>query len=218
MTDFRKDRIKKWIEISVPLRSGMVHWPDDPPVKIERLLDIDHGDTSNVSILSMCAHTGTHMDAPLHFIKNGKSLDEMPFDATVGLARVIEIFDEESIKREELTSHRIRKGERLLFKTRNSIKCWNNSTFIKDFVFISQDAAEFLADRKIRAAGVDYLSVDGFGQNGFKTHITLLEAGIWIIEGLDLSSVEHGRYQLICLPINIAKGDGAPARAIVKRL
>jgi arylformamidase len=218
MTDFRKDRTRRWIDISVPLRSGMVHWPDDPSVKIEKLSDLDHGDISSVSMISMCSHTGTHMDAPLHFIKNGKGLDEMHFDATVGVARVIEIFDEESIKTEELISHRIRKGERLLFKTKNSIKCWDTRAFVKDFVYISQDAAEFLVDRKIRVAGVDYLSVDGFGENGFKTHITLLKAGIWIIEGLDLSRVEHGRYQLICLPLNIAKGDGAPARAIVKRL
>lgn len=218
MIDFRKDRTKKWIDISVPLRSGMIHWPDDPPVKIEKLFDLDHGDISNVSMISMCSHTGTHMDAPLHFIKNGKGLDEMPFEATVGLARVIEIFDEESIKSEELICNRIRQGERLLFKTKNSTKCWDTVKFVKDFVYMSQDAAEFLVGRKIRVVGVDYLSVDGFRQNRFETHTILLKAGIWIIEGLDLSRVEHGRYHLICLPLNIEKGDGAPARAIVKRL
>lgn len=218
MRDFRKYRKNKWIDISVPLKSGMVHWPDDPPVKIERLFDLDQGDMSTVSMISMCSHTGTHIDAPVHLIKNGKGLDEIPFDVVVGVARVIEIFDEKSIRAEELIRHRIRQRERLLFKTKNSIKCWNTGKFVKDFVFISQDAAEFLVDRKIRVAGIDYLSVDGFGERGFNAHITLLKAGIWIIEGLDLSGVEHGKYQLICLPLNITRGDGAPARAIVKRL
>ncbi|MGA1839811.1 MAG: cyclase family protein [bacterium] len=218
MKGSKKYRTNKWIDISVPLKSGMVHWPDDPPVKIERLFDLDQGDISSVSMISMCSHTGTHMDAPIHLIKNGKGLDEMPFDVTVGVARVIEIYDEESIRAEELVHHQIRQGERLLFKTRNSIKCWNTSQFVEDFVYISRDAAEFLVDRKIRVAGIDYLSVDGVGEQGFKTHITLLKAGIWIIEGLDLSGVEHGRYQLICLPLNITRADGAPARAIIKRL
>ncbi|MGA1863963.1 MAG: cyclase family protein [bacterium] len=218
MSGSRKYRTNEWIDISVPLKSGMVHWPDDPPVKIERLSDLDQGDLSTVSMISMCSHTGTHMDAPIHLIKNGKGLDEMPFDVTVGVARVIEIFDEKSISAEELARYQIRKGERLLFKTRNSIKCWNISRFVKDFVYISRDAAEFLVERKIRVAGIDYLSVDGIGEKGFNAHIVLLKAGIWIIEGLDLSGVEHGRYQLICLPLNITRGDGAPARAIVKRL
>ena len=217
MTYFKRKSQKEWIDISVPLRNGMVNWPDDPPLKIERVLDLDQGDRTNVSMVSMCLHTGTHIDAPLHYFENGNGVDNMPFDATVGLARVIEIFDEKSIKSRELINHRICKGERLLFKTKNSIRCWKNDTFVKDFVFISLDAAEFLVDCKVRSVGIDYLSVDGFRDEESKTHMTFLEAGIWIIEGLNLSRVEHGKYQLICLPLNIIKSDGAPARAIVKR-
>lgn len=196
----------------------MVKWPGDPPVKIERLLDLDHGDESNISMISMGSHTGTHMDAPLHFIKGGKGLDEMPFIATIGLSRVIEIFDKESIKTKELIHHQIRQGERILFKTKNSEKCWHSKSFIEDFIYIPQDTAEFLVDRKVRTIGIDYLSVGGFRENGAKTHLRLLEAGIWIIEGLNLAHVEHGKYQLICLPLRIIKSDGAPARAVIKRV
>ncbi len=211
-----KPNKKGWIDISVLLKSGMINWPGDPPVKIERVHDLDHGDRNTISTISMGSHTGTHMDAPLHFIKGGKGLDEMPLDVTIGSARVIEIVDQESIKVEELIKHGIGQGERILFKTKNSTACWGSDTFVEDFVYISQEGAEFLVERKIRSVGVDYLSVGGFRKNGAKTHITLLEAGIWLIEGLDLSKVEPGKYQLICLPLKILKSDGAPARAIVK--
>jgi arylformamidase len=208
----------EWYDISIPLKNGMVTWPGDPPVKVKRLLDVDHGDGITLSAISMGTHTGTHMDSPFHFIKGGKGLDEMPFDATIGLARVIEIYDEKSIKIEELLKCRIRKGERVLFKTKNSARCWKSNSFKKDFVYISQDAAEFLANRKIRTVGVDYLSVDEFGHNESMTHMTLLKAGIWIIEGLNLCQIEQGTYQMICLPLKIVNSDGAPARAIVKRV
>lgn len=205
-----------WIDISLPLRNATVHWPSDPPVRIERTLDMERGDASNLSAISMGSHTGTHMDAPLHFIRGGKGIDKMPLDATVGRARVIEIHDTESIKPEELAHHRIRRGERILFKTQNSLRCWKAKSFIEDFVFISKEAARFLGDRGVRVVGVDYLSVGGFKKDGIETHKTLLEAGIWIIEGLNLSGVKRGKYDLICLPLKLDEGDGAPARAILR--
>ena len=115
---------KKWIDISVSLHSGMVHWPDNPPVKIERMKDMDKGAVCNVSVMSLGAHTGTHMDAPLHFIKNGKSLDKLPMEATIGPARVIEIKDQKMVRPDELRGHNLRRGERILLKTRNSTRCW----------------------------------------------------------------------------------------------
>ena len=128
----------KWIDISVTLHSGMVHWPDNPPVKFERMLDMDCGGVCNVSTMSMGSHTGTHMDAPLHFVRGGSSLDQMPLDATIGAARVIEVRDKESIKPAELHRHRIRRGERILFKTHNSSHIWKRDKFYKDFVYISK--------------------------------------------------------------------------------
>lgn len=205
-----------WIDVSVPLRTGMVHWPDNPPVSIERMLDIDRGDVANVSRLSMGAHTGTHMDAPLHFFQSGTGIDKMPLSAAIGLARVIEIRDPESIKPEELRPHHIQRGERILFKTRNSARCWQTNDFVEDFVYISQEAALYLAAQQVQIVGVDYLSVGGFFKDGVETHDALLEAGIWIIEGLNLANVEPGIYELICLPLKIEDGDGAPARAILR--
>jgi arylformamidase len=207
-----------WIDVSVPLRSGMVHWPDNPPVSIERMLDMERGDVANVSKISMGSHTGTHMDGLLHFVRGGKGLDEMPLDATIGRARVIEIRDPESVKAEELRPHGVRRGERVLFKTRNSARSWPSEDFIEDFVYVSQGAARYLAACEVRTVGIDYLSVGGFRKDAVETHRALLEAGIWVIEGLYLSGVETGEYELICLPLKIERSDGAPARAFLRAI
>jgi len=205
-----------WIDVSVPLRTGMVHWPDNPPVLVERTLDIELGDVANVSKLSMGAHTGTHMDAPLHFFQKGKGIHTMPLSVAMGLARVIEIRDPESIKPEELRPHQIQRGERVLFKTRNSPRCWQTDDFVEDFVYISQEAARYLAAQQVQIVGIDYLSVGGFTKDGVETHHALLEAGIWLIEGLNLTNIDPGIYELICLPLKIEDADGAPARAILR--
>jgi arylformamidase len=206
-----------WIDVSVPLRSGMVHWPDNPPVRIERMLDMECGDAANVSTISLGSHTGTHMDAPIHFVPGGAGMDRMPLDATIGQARVIEIQDPISIKPDELDPHGIGRGERVLFKTQNSTRRWWTQDFVEDFVYVSQEAARYLADRGVRTVGVDYLSVGGFWKDGVETHQALLGPGIWVIEGLDLSGIGPGEYELICLPLKVEDGDGAPARAIVRR-
>jgi arylformamidase len=195
----------------------MVHWPDNPPVRIERMLDMERGDAANVSVLSLGSHTGTHMDAPIHFVRDGVGMDRMPLDATIGHARVIEIQDPVSIKPDELGPHGIGRGERILFKTRNSSREWWTQGFIEDFVYVSQEAARYLADSEVRTVGVDYLSVGGFREDGVETHQALLSAGIWVIEGLNLSRVGPGEYELTCLPLKEADGDGAPARAILRR-
>ena len=209
---------KPWIDISVPLKDAMVHWPGDPPVSIKRMKDIEQGDTANVSVISMGVHSGTHMDAPIHFIQEGKGIDYVPLDTAVGRARVIEIRDPGSIKPEELARHRIRRGERILFKTVNSSHVWQNDDFVEDFVFISDDAADFLVNRGVRLVGIDYLSVGGFKDGGSYVHNTLLGGGIWIVEGLNLSDITPGKYDLICLPLRIIGGDGSPARAILRPL
>ena len=206
-----------WIDISVPLRSGMVHWPDNPPVRIERMLDMERGDAANVSTISLGSHTGTHMDAPIHFVPGGAGMHRMPLDATIGRARVIEIQDSVSIKPDELGPHVIGRGERVLFKTRNSAQRWWTEDFFEDFVYVSQEAARYLADLGVRTVGVDYLSVGGFWKDGVETHQALLGTGTWVIEGLYLSGVEPGEYELICLPLKVQDGDGAPARAILRK-
>jgi arylformamidase len=206
-----------WVDISVPLRSGMVHWPDNPPVRIERMLDMERGDVANVSKISLGSHTGTHMDAPIHFVRAGEGIDRLPLDATIGRARLIEIQDPVSIKPDELSQHGIGRGERVLFKTRNSSLGWWTQDLIEDYVYVSQEAARYLANREVRTVGVDYLSVGGFREDCVETHQALLGAGIRVIEGLDLSKVEPGEHELICLPLKVEDGDGAPARAILRK-
>jgi arylformamidase len=205
-----------WRDVSVPLRTGIVHWPDNPPVSIERMLDISRGDNANVSALSMGSHTGTHMDAPVHFLNDGIGLDRMDLDATLGAARVIQIDDEEAIYREVIENEDIQPGDRVIFRTRNSFSDWWLEPFKTDFVYLSHEAAEFLADRRVLTVGVDYLSVGGYKRDGAQTHRALLGAGIWIIEGLRLNYIEPGDYELICLPLLITGADGAPARALLR--
>ena len=214
----KKSKSSNWIDVTIPVRSGMLHWPGDVSVKVEKKQDMTKGDRVTLSTLSLGAHTGTHMDAPMHFIKGGKSLDELPFEATVGVARVIEVEDPVSVKIDDLKPLGIRKEERILFKTRNSTVDWHLEKFKEDFVFISQAAARYLVDRKVQTVGIDYLSVGGFKVDGLETHNHLLGAGIWVIEGLDLSKVKPGRYQMICLPLRLQNTEGSPARVILKKL
>jgi arylformamidase len=194
----------------------MPQWPGDSPFDIARDSDMSKGDHENVSRISLGVHTGTHMDAPLHFLADGMPMDTLPIDAVVGPARVIEIEDTESIKPAELYPHDIESGERILFKTVNSSRAWKTDEFYEDFVYISKEAAAFLVERKISTVGVDYLSVGGFRKDGPETHHALLGAGIWIIEGLNLSEVSGGHYDLICLPLRLSGAEGSPARAILK--
>jgi arylformamidase len=213
MTD---DGDAAWIDVSVTVRHGMPHWPDNPPIVMQRAMEIVRGHACNLSHLAMGVHTGTHMDAPVHFIHEAAGVDQMPLTATVGPARVIEISDPHEITADELREHGLQAGERVLFRTSNSPRCWQADTFVEDFVAISEPAAEYLAQTRVRTVGVDYLSVGGYHADGAKIHRILLTAGIWIIEGLDLSAVRAGRYDMICLPVKLHGSDGAPARAILR--
>lgn len=206
----------QWLDISITIKSGMVHWPGDPAVRIRLIKDREKGEIANLSLISMGSHTGTHMDAPSHFVSKGTSIDKIPLDAAIGPARVIQIQDKECISKDELSKYRIRRGERVLFKTNNS-RYWLSAAFIKKFVYISFEAAQYLIAKGIRAVGVDYLSVGGYYKDGVRTHQDLLKTGIWIIEGLNLSGVKPGSYDLICLPLRILNADGAPARAVIRR-
>jgi len=209
-----------WIDVTIPLKNGMVVWPNDIKVEIERRHSIERGDMANNSAIHFGVHTGTHMDAPLHFIATGKSIDQLPFDTAIGLARVIEINDKVSIKTEELKRHNIKQGERILFKTVNSHRCWETDDFVKDFVYITGKAAQFLVDAGVILIGVDYLSVgsplDPERAKSLDTHQILLGAGLWLIEGMNLSSTSPGNYNLICLPLRLMDTEGSPARVILQ--
>jgi arylformamidase len=208
-----------WIDITIPLRNNMVKWPTDGPALIKRTKDVDKGDPVTMSEFTMISHTGTHMDAPLHFIHKGATIDTMPVDTAIGPARVIEIKDAESIKVEELAPYNIQPGERILFKTRNSGRVYRTDDFVDDYVYLSTEAAKYLAEKKIKGIGFDYISIGSYklgSTNIGETHRALLGNGIWIIEGLNLEGVKGGNYEMICLPIKLEKGDAGLARAIIR--
>ena len=205
-----------WIDISLTIHPEMPYWPDNPAVSIEPSQCLAHGDVCNVSKMTLGTHTGTHVDGINHFIKGGVGVDKMPLDAGIGKARVIEIKDPKQITVAEIEPHNIQEGERILFKTRNSDRALKSDSFAEDFVHISTEAANYLAEKKVRTVGVDYLSVGGYQGNVVEVHHALLGSGIWAVEGLDLSQVEPGEYELICLPIKLKDGDGGLARAILR--
>ena len=176
----------EWIDISVPLRNGMVTWPGDAKFERTSTLQMAQGDPCNLSQISTTAHIGTHMDAPRHFLANGAGIETMPIAATMGRARVIEIADPEVIRTSELEPHHLVKGERILFKTRNSGYCWKTDQFQEKYVYIEPETALYLAECGIQTVGVDYLSVGGFKSGGPETHRILLtpasgssKASIW---------------------------------------
>ena len=204
-----------WIDVSIRLRQGLVPWPGDAPFELNRVSDLARGDVCTFSTLSMSAHAGTHVDAPLHFVKGGRSIDTLPLEAMIGPARVIVIRNPRVITTDEIRPHRIRAGERLLFKTRNSARR-QPGVFFKSYVALAPDAAEYLAARRVRAIGIDGPSIAPADRHMAQTHRVLLRAGIWIIGWLDLRRVSAGRCHFICLPLRIVNGDGAPARAILR--
>lgn len=207
----------EFVDISIPLRDGMVHWPGDAPFHRSEALLIAKGDECNLSQISTSAHIGTHMDAPRHFLADGKGIETLPIAATIGPARVIGIHDPERITIRELEPHRLTKGERVLFKTQNSAHLWKTDKFQEKFVYIPKETAEYLAQCGVQTVGVDYLSVGGYKIDSAETHRALLGAGIWIIEGLNLEHVVPGEFELICLPLKIMGSDGAPARAVLRK-
>lgn len=206
-----------WIDVSLPVRHKMVHWPGNPEPCVELVSNMQKGDVANVTRIAMGAHTGTHMDSMRHFIRDGITMEAMPLDAVIGRAKLIAIDDPVAIRREHLEPHDLQRGDRVLFKTTNSELRWLTDEFREDFVYIDPEAARYLVERGVQTVGVDYLSVAPFF-DGVTTHTILLGAGVWIIEGLDFRGVEPGDYELICLPLKINGSDGAPCRAIVRRV
>ena len=206
----------KIYDVTVPLTKDIIVYPGDPPVRIERKATLNRdGAKANVSRYAFGSHTGTHIDAPLHFIENGATVDQLPLGLLIGRARVVEVtaprIDETALEEFDFTP-----DARVLFKTRNSY-LWSQKKFVEDYVYITPGAARALVNEGIKVVGIDYLSVEKFGVETFDTHLTLLQAGTVIIEGLDLREVEPGDYELICLPLNVKDGDGAPARVVLRQ-
>jgi arylformamidase len=191
----------------------------DAPMKFDFLKDMRKGDKLTLSVYSMGAHSGTHIDAPMHFITTGAPVNEVPLNPLIGAARVLEVADGvQSIDAVELNRHDWKSAKRILFRTRSSVRGWMDSAaFHRDFAFIAPDAAQLLADAGVVMVGVDYISAEQFGAPAPRTHQILLGRGIPIVEGLDLRPVQAGDYDVIVLPMKVAGHEGAPARAIARK-
>jgi arylformamidase len=204
-------------DITVPIRSGMPVYEGDPGIEIKAWSALAKGDSANVSSLHFGAHTGTHVDAPAHFIEGARKIDALSLEALIGPARVIRVPDEVAeIDPDFLAGCDLDQVERVLFRTRNS-NFWNEG-FRKDFTHLSPAAADKLVDLGVKLVGTDYLSIEKFHSGHHRTHLALLSRNVVIVEGLNLSDVAAGDYELICLPLKIAEGagDGSPARAVLR--
>jgi arylformamidase len=205
----------RYYDVSVPLRTGMPIYPGNPQVSITLAQDMSKGASADVSQLDMGSHTGTHVDAPRHIVPGAESIDQVPLDALIGPARLIAFDDEvRVVDRAALERHDLRGVKRLLVRTRNSALLADD-TFHSDYTYIAPDAAEYLVQLGVLLVGVDYLSIEQFHSGHHLTHKTLLGARVAIVEGLSLGEPAPGDYQLICLPLRIQGGDGAPARAVL---
>jgi arylformamidase len=208
-----------WIDATATLDPATTPiYAGDAPLKFEFLKDMRKGDGFTLSAYSMGAHSGTHIDAPMHFVRDGASIEQLSLASLIGAARVIDIPDDvQSIDAAELNRHDWRGAPRVIFRTRSSLRGWMaSSTFHRDFAYIAPDAAQLLADAGVQLVGVDYISAEQFGAPAPRTHQILLGKGIPIVEGLALGTVRAGDYDLIVLPIKVAGHEGAPARAILR--
>lgn len=202
-------------DISVGISPDLPVWPGDPPVKLERLKDVAKGDDSTVTHLSFGAHVGTHVDAPLHFLEGGDTVDHLPLRLLTGRAYVVdmgkaETIDEAALQRVNLPP----RTRRVLFKTRNSELWGKENRFVETYVSLTPGGVNWLVKKGVQLVGVDYLSVAPF-KDTVPTHRALLSAKVIILEGLDLREVSQGRYTLYCLPLKLVGAEGAPARAIL---
>jgi len=209
-------------DVTVPLRNELPTWPGDPAVNISDLSSLANGDSANVTGLNFSAHTGTHVDAPAHFIEGAAKVESLDLNVLIGEAEVVAVpEDYRAIDNEFVLTHCAPGTERILFKTRNSA-FWSEPKleFRKDFTYLDLDAARTLVQRGAKLVGIDYLSIEKFHSQDHEVHRALLSHEVIILEGLNLSKVPAGKYELICLPLRLRShlGDGAPARAILRTL
>ncbi len=211
-----------WTDVTYPIFDDMTGWPGQPNVKFDTLSCIHCGDEAKVSMLHLSAHTGTHMDAPNHFMAEGIDMSRVPFEATLGPVRIADIPCEADILPEHLEAYERRTrpllaGERLICRTPNSDRAfWPQDPFNYEYHAVGPDAAQWIADRKLLMIGVDYLSIGPFKTTPF-THRNLMRGGVWILEGVDLREIGEGDYEMICLPLKLAGSDGSPVRCLLKR-
>jgi arylformamidase len=208
--------MRRFLDVSVPLATGIPSFPGNPEFEILAVKRIAEGGSSNVSRIVLGTHTGTHVDAPRHFFDEAPGVESLALDLLVGRTRVIEIHTRGSVTRSDLAAAGLREDLRVLLKTPNSA-LWNGSGFHPDYTFLDESGARYLVDQGVKVVGIDYLSIEQFKKPGAPAHRALLSQGVIIIEGLNLSDADPGMYEMYCLPLPILGGDGAPARVVLKR-
>jgi len=202
-------------DITLPIHDGMPVYEGDDPIVTKKIITIEESGICNITgIQNFSTHFGTHVDPPLHFVDKGKNLDEVDIQRFIGKAIVVTIKNSDAITAKELKDLKIEAGINILFHTRNS-NFLASSEFHQDHVYIEKDAAEYLAAKKVNLVGIDYLSVDKFGDEDYPAHRTLLKNGVIVLEAVNLIGVPDGIYNLICLPLRIKGADGSPARALL---
>ncbi len=202
-------------DISVPIRTGGLVYPGNPEIEVSLQQAVAKGAGANVSFVRFGSHTGTHADAARHFFDDGQTVDKIPLDRLIGRALLLAFPDDlGAVGAAELKKHDLRGETRILLRTRNSALL-SQKEFVKDYTYLAPDGAQYLVDNGVQLVGIDYLSIEQFHSGHHKTHRTLLEKSVVILEGLDLSVPAPGIYQLICLPLRIEGCDGAPARAVL---
>lgn len=207
--------VATYYDISVPISNGGAVYPGNPEIRITPQQDMAKGDSSNVSSLAFGSHTGTHVDAPKHMIEDGGSVDKLPFDILMGPAVLVDVGDRcMAVGARELGLHELKGHKRILIKTRNS-SFIRDPQFRDDYTYLAPDGAEYLLSLGVKLVGVDYFSIEQFHSGHHRSHLTLLKAGVVIVEGLDLSLPPLGPYDLRVLPLRLAGLDGAPARAVL---
>ena len=209
-------RVPRLLDVSVPLAPGLPAYPGNPEFELQPIKRIAEGGSSNVSRVVMGTHTGTHVDAPRHFFDGTAGVDGLALDLLIGRAHVVDMPRRGGITVDDLTRAGLREDLRVLLRTPNSA-LWNGTAFKQDYTYLTEDGARYLAAQGVKVVGIDYLSVEQFKKAGAPAHRALLSQGVIIIEGLNLSDAEPGMYEMYCLPLRIAGGDGAPARVVLKR-
>lgn len=207
----------KLFDVTRPIHHAMPVYPGDPEVSVEPWLSIARGAPVNVSRLAMGSHTGTHVDAPAHLREDASGVDRLPLDTLIGPARVFDLAASAHIDAAALRGMDLASQPRVLFKTRPTVR-GRDGTPQGSFAGLTEDAARLLVASGVRLVGVDAMTVDPLDSFSLSAHRTLLDAGVIILEGLDLSAVPPGDYELLCLPLNIRHGDGAPARVVLREL
>ena len=206
------------IDVSVRLSEATPTFPGNPAFACEPVKRIARGDSANVTALHLGTHTGTHVDAPRHFFDARPGVDTLPLDLLIGRATVVDIAGpRRGIGAADLAHEDLRGCTRVLLKTANSA-LWQSAGFHQDFAYLDESGARFLVERGVRLVGIDYLSIEQFKRPGAPVHHLLLERGVVIVEGLDLGAVRAGTYEMMCLPLDIAGADGAPARVVLRAL